>query len=148
MAQSKSIKNALVTLLSGLQLAGETAFTEVKGYSAGEFDGYPSARVLPGDQTTEKAAIGQNDRTVSLIVRTHVMATDDGTDIDYLYDLTDLIIDSLDAADFDNELNIIDPTIQTHMLDATRGDWSMDDFGAGPVLLCDVNVDVKYSKNN
>ena len=38
---------------------------------------------------------------VSYIVRTHVEAKDDGSEIDYMYDLTDLIIDALDSADFD-----------------------------------------------
>jgi hypothetical protein len=147
MSKSKAIKDALVTLLSGLSLNGEPAFTAVKGNPRGEFDGFPSVRVLPGDQSTDKGAVGQNDRTVNYIVSTHVPTTATGTEFDYMYDLTDLIIDSLDQADFDNTLNLTDSGIDTYILNCSRGDWFDTDSQAGPLLSCEVNVEVKYSKN-
>lgn len=145
MAASKDIKNALVSLLSDVELGGEPAFTAVKGNDAGEFDGYPSVRVLPGDQTTEKASTQQNDRTVSFIIRTHVPEDGDGSEVDLMYDLTDLIIDTLDSADASN---VLAAQIGTYILNATRGDWFVTDSNAGSILMCDINVDVSYSKNN
>jgi hypothetical protein len=147
MAKSKTIKNAVVTLLDSLQLDGEPAFLDVKGYPADQFDGFPFVFVEPGDQSSEKAAYGQNDRTVALVVHTHVPSKTDGSDYDYLYDLTDLILDALDAADFNDSLNELDATITSYILNATRGDWYLANAPAGAALAVDINVEVKYSKN-
>ena len=56
LSKSRAIRDGLVTLISELELDSEPAFISVKGNPKGEFDGYPSVRVLPGDQSTEKAA--------------------------------------------------------------------------------------------
>jgi hypothetical protein len=148
MSKSKAIKNALVEILSNCELNGEPAFTDVKGHPRGEFDGYPSVRVLPGDQSNRKASQGQNDRTPAYVVRTHVPIQDDGSEIDYIYDLTDLILDTLDTADFENQLNELDPTIGTFILTADRGDWLPVETPTGVVQACDINVEVSYSKDN
>lgn len=147
MARSKAIKNALVDLIDDLTYEDETAFTSVVGHNGGEFDGYPAVRVLPGDTTTEKASVSQNDRTLTFIVRTHLPVKEDGSEVDYMYDLTDLLLDQFDSGDFLNALNAKDATIKTHILNATRGDWFDSDTGTGVVLMCDINVEVRYSKN-
>lgn len=146
MGLSKSIKNALVEVLDGIEYQDEPAFTDVIGHTQGEFDSYPLVRVLPGDQTSERSTQSQNDRTIRYIVRTHV-ELNGGTAFDYMYDLTDLIIDTINEADFADQLSTIDPTIPTFMMQADRGDWFDTDTQAGVVLVCDVNVEVTYSKD-
>jgi len=144
-SKSKTIKNALITLLKGLQLNGEAAFVAVKGHPRGSFDGFPQVRVLPGDQTTEKGAYGQNDRTVSLTARVHIPYTDDGSEFDYMYELTDLILDALDTEDYSGSFNSDNGT---YVLNTQRGDWFDEDTPTGPVLTCEVSVDVSYSKDD
>ncbi|MCF8783196.1 hypothetical protein [Rhodococcus ruber] len=144
-SKSKDIKDALVTLLTGLQLDGEPAFAQVKGHPRGEFNSYPAARVLPDDQSTQKGAQGQNDRTVNLLVRLHVESDKDASEFDKMYILTDLVLDALDSEDYDG--NFVD-TLQAEELNATRGDWFDTDGPAGPILACDIAVAVSYSRDN
>ena len=146
MAESKSrdIKNALVTLISGLTQDGEPAFVSVEGHSIGKFDGYPSVQVLPGRQDTEKAAQNQNDRTPVYEIRTHVEATETGSEFDYMYELTDLLIDALDQADHDDAFRAV---TGTYLLNVTQGDWDYIETQAGTVLVFAINVEVTYSKD-
>lgn len=145
---SRAIKDGLIAILQAIQYQGEPAFTEVRGHPRGEFDSYPSVSVLPGDQATEKVAYGQNDRTPSYIIRTQLKATNDGTEFDYMYELTDLIIDALDSADFDGVLSAAPDVPPVNILNASRADWFEGDSQAGPLLICDVDVSVEYSKDN
>jgi hypothetical protein len=74
--QSKKIKNALKTMLSAITYdtgsGSEQAFVSVLDNTSGEFDGYPSVRILPADLTTEKGAVAENDRTVAFVIRVHL----------------------------------------------------------------------------
>lgn len=146
-SKTKSIKDAMVSILSAIELDDEPAFVAVKDHPRGEFDEWPSVRVLPADQPNEKGSMGQNDRTPTFMVRTYVPATNEGTEFDQMYVLTDLILDALDEADFNNSLNEIDQTIGSYMLNATRASWFDSDSQAGPILICDINVEVTYSKD-
>lgn len=146
MARTRAIKDALITVLEGVEYKGEQAFTKVVGHTEGEFDDYPSIRILPGDQTAEKSTMSQDERTIRFIVRTHV-ELDGGNGFDYMYDLTDLILDTVNEADFADRLKDINPEIPTYMMEADRGDWFDAETQAGPVLMCDVNVEVRYSKD-
>src|SRR5688500_15917120 len=127
--KSKRIKNALKTLLGGIQYdigsGNEPAFVSVLDNTTGEFDGYPSLRVLPGDLDTEKASVAENERTTAYVIYVHLPleskpATEAAT-YDKMYDLTDLILDCLDEGDYDNSLSAIDSTIGVQFLDAQRG---------------------------
>lgn len=73
-------------------------------------------------------------------------ATESAT-YDKMYDLTDLILDCLDEGDFDNSLSAIDSTIGVHFLDAQRGDWIVNTSKGGAILICLIDVNVRYSKN-
>jgi hypothetical protein len=151
---SKRIKNALKTVLTGITYdtgsSSEAAFVSVKGSTKGEFDGYPAVRVLPGDVTTDKASVAENDRGVAFIVRVHLLMENkpesEEDTYDWMYDLTDLILDTLDIGDYTGVLNSVDNTLDTLMLNATRGDWMVAETNAAAVLLCDVNLNVRYSK--
>lgn len=145
MAASKSldIKNALVSLLQAVQLDGETAFTEVRGHTRGEFNGYPSIRVLPLDVSNEQGAQSQMDKTVAFSVRTH-LPIGDGSEFDRMYILTDLILDTIDQADNDDDLRA---ALGTNLMSATRGLWGEMETQRGVVLYADINVEVSYSKD-
>lgn len=141
-SSSKDIKNALISYIQEQQKDGEPAFVTVTDSMTKTFTGYPSVAVLPASQSSSKAAYGQNDRTVAFIVRTYLPVEQDGSEVDYMYDLTDLLINALDEADFTNALDV-----QTYLLNASRGDWYDTDTEAGPVIMADINVEVTYSKD-
>lgn len=153
--KSKRIKNALVTLMSGVQYdagsGNEPAFVSVLDNTQGEFTGYPSLRVLPNDVTNEKYSTHQSDRTVAFVARVHIPLEEtpesEAAAFDKVYDLTDLIIDAIDVADSDGTLNTLDATLGVLLMDADRGDWTVQVGQSGVMLLCDVNVTVRYSKN-
>lgn len=153
--KSRRIKNALMEIVSDIKYdsghGDENAFLLVTDSTQDEFDGYPILQVLPDAPSNEKAAMGQNDRGINLVLRTHVPLEGESPagspTIDKIYDLTDLILDTLDSADFDNRLNEIDPSLGTWILDANRGVWIPIQTSAGVVMSCDINVEVKYSKD-
>lgn len=147
-SKALAIKDGLVEIIAAIQLDGQAAFTEVKGHPRGQFDGFPSVRVLPGDQLTQKESFSENERTVAFTVRTHLPATNDGSEFDHMYKLTDLIIDTLDSADFYGQLDAALPDVGAWILNATRADWFDEDSQEGPILSCDLEVQVKYSKDN
>jgi hypothetical protein len=149
--KSKRIKNALVSVLTAITYNDESAFTQVLDNSRNVFDSYPNVQVLPGDVSNEKTTTGQTDRTPAYIIRIRIPLEDanqtQSTAYDHMYDLTDLVLDELDTSDHDSTLNDIDPTLGVYMMDATRGDWMVVPSSGGDTLLCDVNVQVTYSKD-
>lgn len=153
--RSKRIKNALKTVLNTITYdagsGAEPAFTAVLDNTQGEFDGYPALRILPADYTTDKAAVSQNDRTASYVIIVHLPLEStpeaESATYDKMYDLTDLILDTLDVGDFTGALTDVDPTLGTWILNATRGDWAVNTSKGGAILMCDINCEVKYSKD-
>lgn len=143
-SKTRDIRDALVGLIQPLQLDGESAFVEVKGHPNGQFDGFPSVRVLPLDIDREKGAFRQVDPTVAFTVRTHVPEKDDGSDFNYMYELTDLLMDALDEADATDALH---ETLDSYNMSAARGSWGYEDTQEGVVLFAEINVAVTYSKD-
>jgi len=143
-SKSRDIRDALISVITPLQLDGEQAFMEVVGHEAGAYDKYPTVRVLPIDVSNTKGAQSQNDRTVVFTVRTHVEMAEDGSDYNQMYPLTDLIIDALDEAD---QGNTFQSSIGTYIMNVTRGDWQYLGVPSGVALVADINVEVSYSKN-
>lgn len=152
---SKRFKDALVGILSAIDYDGgngaEPAFVSVVDNTKDEYDAYPVLRVLPGHIDDQKGATGQNDRTVNFMLIGHLpledVATVPSVTFDQMYNLTDLIIDQLDNADFDNQLQTIDPSIPTFLLNVTRGDWTTEPTKAGAQLTWNIDVEVSYSKD-
>jgi len=151
---SKRIKNALKTVLSGITYdtggGAEPAFISVLDNTKGEFDGYPSVRILPGDMTTTKGSVAENDRVINFVIRVHLELENkpetESAIYNWMYDLTDLIIDTLDVGDYTGALHTADNSLNTLFLDATRGDWMVAETNSAAVLLCDVNCGIRYSK--
>lgn len=152
--KSKRIKNALMAILTAIQYdAGggtEAAFTSVIDSTKDEFDGYPVLRVLPGHIDDTKGAVGQNDRQVNFMLLGHLPLEDVSTvpaaSFDKMYDLTDLIIDTLDEGDFTDALNNEDGTLGTWLMNVSRGDWTTVNTKAGAQLTWNIDVTVSYSK--
>ncbi len=109
---SRRVKNALKALLAQIKYdsgSGEQdAFVSVLGSTEGQFEGYPALRILPGDVTTEKTDTAVNDRTLVYVLRVHLPLEDTAeaseATYDHMYDLTDLIIDTLDRGDYTGAL--------------------------------------------
>src|SRR5829696_5645751 len=51
------------------------------------------------------------------------------------------------TSDVDNSLSAIGPTLGVHFLDAQRGDWIVNTSKGGAILICRIDVNVRYSKN-
>ncbi|MBB0998322.1 hypothetical protein G6024_14710 [Dietzia maris] len=151
MSKSKQIKNALVTLLSGLEIDGEAAFYAVTDDTSKDFDGSPVVRVLPDFIENTKGAMSQNDREVNYQIVVHLPLENieaiQGQQLDQIYTLTDLILDALDEGDFGNRLEEIDPSLGTYIMRATRADWDAVDSKGGALIMMVINVAVGYTKN-
>src|SRR4051794_11602233 len=110
---TKRLKNALKTLMATATYDagnGESAaFVRVITSTEGEFDSYPVLRILPGSLQNDKAATYENERTaaytfrVLLPLESRVDASEQT--FDKMYDLTDLILDTLDDADVHRRLS-------------------------------------------
>lgn len=151
MGKSKSIKNAMKTILTNIQYGGEPAFTTVLDSGSGTMNGYPIAQLLPGSIDSEKSSVAQNRRTVALIVRVFIPLEEnsdsDAEIIDRMYDLTDLIMDTLDIGDYTRLLDATDTSLNTTIMNCTRGYIEMGGYNGGQGLVCDVNVAVDYLKD-
>lgn len=147
---SKLTKDALETLMADVQYRSEDAFVSVIGTTEGEFDGYPILRILPGDQSSDKSSVSQNDRTISYIFQVTLPLEpnkeSEANTYDYMYDLTDLILNTLDSADLSQALSGLG--MPTWILNARRGDWYPLETSTGMLLACDTNVEVRYSRDN
>jgi hypothetical protein len=151
--KSKVIKNAIKTLVSTIKYdtgsGEEDAYSLVVDSTKGEFDTSPVLQILPGNLDPTKGTTGQDDRALTLILRTHLpleaASEDDSGVFDHMLDLTDLLVDTLGQADHDGALAGLG--ISAWVMDAKRGDWFVKPLNDGYDLTCDVNVEVKYSKD-
>ncbi len=147
---SRRIKDALVTLLSGLQYGGEPAFIQVLDNTKDEFKGYPSIRVLPSTLSSTDGDSASRDHTVEYAAIMHFQLqsqTDVESDVyDQMYDRTDLIVNTLEHGDQENELNEIDSGIQDWIMSVPSANWYVGQSKAGALLLCNVIIRVTYSQ--
>lgn len=149
--KSKRIKNALKAIATDLQYNDEPAFQEVLGSNAGAFNGYPNLQILPGDISTEHVTTGESDHAPAYILRVRIPLEDTNTAqetaVDKMYDLTDLLIDAIEDQDTHMSLTDDDGLIAITKMDAARGDWLEVPASNGANLVCDVNVQITYSKD-
>lgn len=147
---SKRVKDALKQLLTEQQVDGHPAFSAVLDSTRGEFASYPAVRVLPADVTNTQAATAENDRVQQFTVRVTLPLENnpagEAATIDRMYDLTDLIIDTIESGDHLGRMSQIDPTVEVLIMTASRGDWSKDQSKVGLIMMCDVAVSVTYSR--
>jgi hypothetical protein len=148
---NRMIKDALVTILTGLTYGGETAFANVTDNTHNDFEGSPIARVLPGGYQSVTGSNVQRDHTVSYsIILSWPLENPSDVEADLynqMYDLTDLIVDTLQHDDYIQKLSTINPLITNWLLDANRATWRIAAGKIGALLLCEINVMVSYSKD-
>lgn len=152
---SKKIKNALKTVLQGITYdtggGAEPAFVSVLDNTKDEFDGYPSMRILPNNINSSSAATGEFDHKISyaLLMSFPLESTLDieSTTYDHMYDLTDLVIDTIEHADYVGQLSQIDSTIQNWMMNVPQSRWYVGQGKAGALLLAEITVELTYKKD-
>ncbi|WP_427007195.1 hypothetical protein [Pseudarthrobacter sp. H2] len=151
---NRKIKDAVVTMLSGITYdtgaGAEPAFVNVLDNTKDEFDGYPSVRLLPNGMTSTTATSDEKDHTVSFAAIMH-FPLNSPTDVEsatynHMYDLTDLIVDTTEHGDHINQLSAIDPTIANWIMNVTQVRWFIANGKSGALLLCNINIEVSYSK--
>lgn len=153
MGKVRAIKNALVTLVSGLEYNGEPAFTQVTDNTSEDFDSYPAVRILPSPDliSNEIGTMPQNDRTVRFNIVVHDSLEDSkkiqSAVIDGMTDRADLLLDTLDIGDFTDQLKSIDPTLGDYMMSVPSVTLDPVDSKGGALLMLVLSVEVKYSKD-
>lgn len=152
---NRRIKDALVTILSGMTYdagaGAEPAFANVVDNTHNDFEGSPIARVLPSDYTSVTGSNVQRDHTVTYSVILS-WALEDPRDIEanlynQMYDLTDLIVNTLQSDDYSGELTSLDPKIQDWMMNVNQATWRIGAGKTGALLLCEIKVAVTYSQD-
>lgn len=153
--KAKRIKNALLLLLATIEYdaggGNEAAFAQILDNNRNVFEGYPNAQVLPGDVTDTRQTVAQTDRMITYMIRLRIPLEDtdasQSATYDQMYDLTDLVLDCFDESDQGSTLADGIGTIGTYFMNATRGDWKIVPAGNGVILLCDINLEITYSKD-
>lgn len=153
--KSRRIKDALVALLEGVTYdkgsGAGPAFQKVLGSNWSGFDGYPVAQVLPGREATSRPTTGQADKTPDYIVRIRLPLEDteqsEQETFDYMYDLSDLVIDAIHDADQRSTLEDGRGPLDIYQMDCEQGDWLEVASDNGSNLFFDINVTVSYSKD-
>jgi len=152
---NRRIKDALITILSGITYdtgsGAEPAFVSVLDNTKDEFEGYPAIRILPNNLSSVIVTNTQNDHTVSFAVIMHfpLNSPDEVESSIYnrMYDLTDLIIDTTEHSDYIGQLSTIDANIQNWLMTVKQGRWYIANGKAGSLLLCNLDIQVSYSKD-
>lgn len=161
--KSRKIKDAVVQLMTGLTYdagtGAEPAFVSVLDSTGGEFDGYPALRVLPAADgvVDTKGAVSQQDREQSLMLLVHIPLENPTGDalqvqqaaINRMLDYGDIIIDTLDEADFTAGGNVADGGVSlgTLVINTKKVGWEVLALKTGAVLLCRIDTSIKYSKD-
>lgn len=154
-SKSRHIRDALIVLLQGINYdaggGSEPAFGLVTSNPSAETNQEPYALVYPAQIADTKGAVGQNDRAVGYAIFIELNLetanrTQDQT-FNYMYDLTELVLDTLDSGDFHDSLNAQDSSIGTWLMDVSRSTFRPAKSKTGAVLLCTIDITVSYSKN-
>lgn len=99
MANYKTIRDEVISVVSSVQQAGSSAFAEVTGTVKEQFSGYPAATVIPSEVQSEYLTVAENMRQYGMSVHIHygIASADDwGDSLDVMLDLVDAVMDALD----------------------------------------------------
>lgn len=152
---NRKLKDALITIISAITYdtgsGAEPAFTAVLDNTKDEFKGYPAVRVLPDNLASVTGSNVQKDHTVAMAAIVH-WPLQDPTNIEsdlynHMYDITDLLVDTIEHADNSGQLAQIDPTITNWKMDVKRANWTVASGKAGAFLLLNVAIEFCYSKD-
>lgn len=152
--RNRRIKDALVTILTGINYdpggtGAEPAFVSVLDNTKDKFEGYPAVTILPNNLGSATGSNTEKEHTVDFAIFTHLPVEDSNTVesalYNQMYDLTDLIIDTLEHADFINTLGTADPTIQNLKMEVPQTRWFIAQGKSGGLLIVNVDVQITYS---
>jgi hypothetical protein len=141
-----TLSTEIKTILTGVQVAGSPAFTEVVEYPTNEFPGYPAASITPSEVQSDYITVAQNQRGYGFMVELYY-GLDQETDWQVAFSNTrDLVDATLDALDQSIDLNG-----KADFLRAVPMEWTIQEAGQGQVLAVAIHlvavkdVDVKFS---
>jgi hypothetical protein len=146
MGKARDIKNGLITVLQGLGATSDgTRLQQVIDNASSPYDTFPSARILPRDQTNATLQNHQNERTVSYVCWVDLQLEDspsgESKAYDTMYDLQDLIVDGLDAASFNFGVGTLILETKVSAFEVTA------DSKVGAILSMRIDIDARYSKD-
>ena len=138
----KDIKNKIKTELESIQKDGSDLYVSVHTAPRNQYDGFPSAVIVPGGTESDYGSVAENDRTQTFTVLTNISIanTSDGaveTAFDTMYDIIDLVMNHFDSKpDLDGLVIYTNPSF---------GDWGQD--SDGNFLYFTMNLEVRHSVN-
>jgi hypothetical protein len=140
-----TLSTEINTILTGVQVAGSPAFTEVVEYPTNEFPGYPAASITPSEVQSDYITVAQNQRGYGFMVELYYGLDQDSwpTAFTNMRDLVDATLDALDQS--------IDLNGKADFLRAVPMEWTIQEAGQGLVLAVAIHlvavkdVDVKFS---
>ena len=140
----KVIKPQIKTILQGT-----SKFSEVTGYPKLKFPGYPSAYVIPSDNSNDYSTTDENERVYAFIVRMFVDIEQRGMEsaVEAMEDLVDTVLDALDQEDLKGASRTVAtglPAGYTFLqILAHPSDWA--ELSEPSLLMTDITVQVKIS---
>lgn len=151
---SRRIKDAVIVMLQGIQYdtgsGPEPAFVNVLDNTKDDFEGYPSVRVLPNNLASVTGDNVDKDHTVAFAVLMHFPLEDpnniESNIYNQMYDLTDLIVNTIEHSDYIGKLSQIDPSIQSWMMEMKSARWYVATGKVGGMLIVNVALEISYSK--
>lgn len=154
---NRHIKDALVTVLQGIKYDplgngnNEAAFVSVLDNTKDDFEGYPAVTVLPNNLGSVTGSSSQKDHTVAFAVFMHLPIEDpsnvESALYNQMYDLTDLIVNTVEHNDYIGTLSQIDSTIQNWIMEVKKARWYVGKGKSGALLIVNVDVEITYSKD-
>lgn len=149
---TRKVKDALVQILSGLQLDNDAAFTKVIDNTHDEYQGYPIARILPDSSrsSVEDSTSWLHQDSYSIIV-TWPLTDPSNIESDMYndsYDIADLVRNSLEHDDHASLLNQLDPSLTWQFATVPNTTWRVaTSKSGGAVLAITLSVQVTYSQS-
>lgn len=146
-----SLRPQIITLLQTLlDSDNKSVFVEISKSPKIRFSGYPSAHVIPSDNTGDYETNRENERTYSFIVRCFDETKNQGIEaaMEHLETIADSVIDLFDQEDLkqgtDRTIGINPPTRYTYInIFATPGKWG--EFADEELLMTEITLKVKFS---
>jgi hypothetical protein len=145
MGKSRAIKDALLTTLQNMGSTSDgTKLVSVLDNTRGAFEGYPAAQLLPMRLDNSVLANHQQERTSNYVLLVHIPMEDtpetEQTAYNTMYDIVDLVTDTLDTASFDLGVGVL-------LLETTLADYQVATMKNGVTLLVRIDIKAMYTKD-
>lgn len=146
MGRTRQIKDAVIAKLVAMgSVADGTKLITVLDNTKGQFEGYPSAQVLPLTLENKVLANHQMERTSGYAVLLHIPLEDtpetEQAAYNAMYDLVDLITDTFDTGSYDMGLGFV------LLFETTLADYQVVTMKNGVTLLVRIDIKAMYTKD-